>query len=308
MTGGSAGGLRVNRELARAANEARIAFGMGSFRVLLRDPSRIEDFRLRDLLPDVPLLANIGGVVLRESGPRVILELAERTEADALVVHLNPGQELFQPGGDRDFRGVTGALRELISIATIPVIVKETGFGVGPGETLALLEAGAAWVDLAGAGGTNWIAVESHRLDPGPLREAAADFADWGHPTALLLAATASLLAATAGRVPPRPEGGALPLIASGGLRSGVDAAKALALGAGLVGMALPLVRAVAGEAGGRDAVLAYIERVAIGLRSAMLLTGSRTLADLRRGILRMDPNFSAEVKDLIEVDARAAK
>ncbi|MEI6873946.1 MAG: type 2 isopentenyl-diphosphate Delta-isomerase, partial [Spirochaetota bacterium] len=153
MTGGSAVGGRVNRELALVANEARVAFGLGSFRVLLRDPSFLGDFSLKPLLPDVPLLANIGAVVLRDAGAAAILELAKRIGADALVVHLNPGQELFQEDGDRDFRGILPALKKLMTIATIPVIVKETGFGLGPSEALALLDAGAAWVDVAGAGG-----------------------------------------------------------------------------------------------------------------------------------------------------------
>jgi isopentenyl-diphosphate delta-isomerase type 2 len=353
MTGGSAGGGRVNHGLARAANAAKVAFGLGSFRVLLRDPSFLDDFRVKRFLPDVPLLANIGAVVLREAGADAIFALARSVEADALVVHLNPGQELFQEGGDRDFRGLRDALTDLIAIATIPVIVKETGFGIGPADALSLLDAGAAWVDLAGAGGTNWIAVEAARREgssstdaPSPLRQAAADFDAWGAPTALLLAATGVLAAEpdrrwpapvvgagtvtgaapAAGAAPfargasssPAEDGGAspcrdpfaagfqaLPLIASGGLRNGVEVAKALALGAGMAAMALPLVRAV--EGGGEAGVGDYLERVAIGLRSAMLLTGSRTVDELRRGILRCGALFVDEARDLAMVDDHAS-
>jgi isopentenyl-diphosphate delta-isomerase type 2 len=315
MTGGSSGGGRVNRELAAAANEAGIAVGMGSFRVLLRHPEHLRDFCIKSIACDIPLLANIGAVSLREEGIGPVLELAHRVEADALVVHLNPGQELFQLDGDRDFTLLRDAINRLVDAADLPIIVKETGFGIGPAETLRLLADGVAWVDVAGSGGTNWIAVESYRLEEGPLREAAAAFDDWGYPSALLLAAigmarsgggpatsgAAPVVVAQAGailadsRMEPR-------LIASGGIRNGVDVAKALALGAGLAAMALPLVRAV--EAGGRDGALQFIERVATGLRAAMLLTGSSNLAALRRGILRMDPDFSSDAEELVRADA----
>ena len=292
MTGGSAGGGRVNRFLAAAANEARIAFGLGSFRILLRDPTWLADFQVRPLLPDVPLLANIGAVSLHEHGHAAVIDSARRLEADALVVHLNPAQELFQEGGDSSFVGLRDSLSRLFEACAMPIIVKETGFGIGPEEARALLASGAAQIDLAGAGGTNWIAVEAERLDPGPLRDAAADFDQWGYPTALLLAAVA--------------EGGTEPsrLIASGGIRNGLDLAKALALGAGLAGTALPLLRAV--ESGGRDGALAFIERLAIGLRSTMLLTGSASIEALRRGILIADAGFQADVRALAAADAAA--
>ena len=289
MTGGSSGGNRVNRELAQAAAEAGLAFGLGSFRSLLRDRERIGDFRVKPILGDLPLLANIGAVALRDSGGAAVIELAKSVEADALVVHLNPGQELFQSGGDRDFRGLRDAIARLVEAAKFPIIVKETGFGMAPDEVRDFLDLGVAWVDLAGAGGTNWIAVEAYRLDEGPLREAAADFDDWGWPTALLLAGLSDCGKAS-GREGMR-------LIASGGLRNGLDMAKALALGAGLAAVALPIVRAL--ESGGQDGVAAFLERLAHGLRAAMLLSASRDLAALRRGILRFDADFEAQARSL---------
>ena len=289
MTGGSSGGSRVNHFLAQAAAEAGLAFGLGSFRSLLRDRERIGDFRVKPILGELPLLANIGAVALRDAGAAPVLELAKSVEADALVVHLNPGQELFQPGGDRDFRGLREALARLVDVAKLPIIVKETGFGIAPDEVRELLALGVAWVDLAGAGGTNWAAVEAYRLDEGPLREAAADFDDWGWPTALLLAGLSDC-----GRG-GGPEG--LRLIASGGLRNGLDVAKAIALGAGLAAMALPVVRAL--ETGGKVGVADFLERVALGLRAAMLLSGSRDLAALRRGILGFDADFEAQASSL---------
>jgi len=294
MTGGSSGGSRVNRGLAQAAADAGLAFGLGSFRSLLRDRARIADFQVKAILGDLPLLANIGAVALRDAGAAAVLELSKSVEADALVVHLNPGQELFQPGGDRDFRGLREAIARLVESAKLPIIVKETGFGIAPDEVRDLLGLGVAWVDLAGAGGTNWAAVEAYRLDEGPLREAAADFDDWGWPSALLLAGLSDC-----GR---RSGPSGLPLIASGGLRSGLDVAKAIALGAGLAAMALPIVRAL--ESGGKVGVAAFLERIALGLRAAMLLSGSRDLAALRRGILGFDPDFAARAASLAGLDA----
>lgn len=287
MTGGSAGGQRVNRELALAAAEARVAFGLGSFRSLLRDRSRLEDFRVKSLLGDLPLLANIGAVTLREAGAAAIVELARAVEADAIVVHLNAGQELFQPGGDRDFRGLRDAIIKLVDASPMPVIAKETGFGFASDEIERLLSRGVSWVDLAGAGGTNWITVEAYRNGAGPLREAASDFDEWGQATALLLAAATGL-----GK---RSGSSGARIIASGGLRSGVEVAKALALGAGMTAMALPLVRAV--ERKGREGAVDFLSRVSIGLRAAMLLSGSRDIAALRRGILILDPDFEREAR-----------
>ena len=289
MTGGSLGGKRVNFELAAAAAEAGVAFGLGSFRPLLRDPDRLEDFRVRAILGDLPLLANIGAVVLRDAGAPAVLEIARTLEADSIVIHLNPGQELFQPGGDRDFTGLKDAIARLVEASDLPVIVKETGFGLAPDEVGTLLSSGVAWVDLAGSGGTNWIAVESYRLGAGPLRDAAGGFDDWGWPTALLLAG----LSDCGSRSGP----GGMKVIASGGLRDGIDVAKSLALGAGLAAMALPLVRAV--EAGGRESAAALLAKVATGLRAAMLLSGSRDVAALRRGILRFEPAFEAAARSL---------
>jgi isopentenyl-diphosphate delta-isomerase type 2 len=213
-----------------------------------------------------------------------IFEWLRRLEVQALVVHLNPGQELFQPEGDRDFRGLRRAIARLCEHSPVPVIVKETGFGILPSAVRELLDAGAAFVDLAGAGGTNWIRVEAYRLE-GEERAAAEEFADWGLPTAVLLGALR----------------GNERVLASGGLRSGLDAAKAVALGARLAGLALPFARAVA--AGGAEAVIALVRRLELSFRAAMLLTGSRTLEDLRRGVLWEEPAFTAAVQSLQAAD-----
>jgi isopentenyl-diphosphate Delta-isomerase len=278
MTGGSEGGFRINRELAAAAQELGIPVGLGSMRVLMKNPELFPHFHIKPAAADVPVLANIGAVHVRDIDHAELLDLAQRLEVQSLVVHLNPGQELFQPEGDRDFRGVTEAIGRLCDRSPLPVIVKETGFGILPSQARELLDAGAAYVDIAGAGGTNWISVESYRL-PEEERTAAAEFEDWGTPTAVNLAAF---------------RGEQSRLLASGGLRTGVEAAKAVALGAELVGFALPVARAAA--AGGAQAVVDWFRAVERSFRAVMLLTGSRTLAELREGTFWLEPSFSASV------------
>ena len=269
MTGGSEGGFRVNRELANAAGILGIPVGTGSVRVLLDHPELDSHFALKSQAPSVPLLANIGAVQVRDLDPSRLDDIMRRLDADALVIHLNPGQELFQPDGDRDFRGVRDGIARFIARAPYPVIVKETGFGIAPDESSFLLDAGAAYVDIAGAGGTSWISVEAYRDNEAALA-VAREFDNWGHPTAQLLAAS------------PVASG---KILASGGIRSGMDVAKALALGAASCGLALPLARAA--HSGGSEAVVAYIRYIETVLRGVMVLTGSSNIAGLRRsGVL----------------------
>jgi isopentenyl-diphosphate Delta-isomerase len=269
MTGGSAEGYRANKILAAIAQEARIPVGMGSIRILFRKPEVIDHFMLKRIAPDVPVFANIGGVQLINADTGPLVELLHRLEVDGVAVHLNPGQELAQPEGDRDFRGVLDGIASLCEKSPVPVIVKETGFGIGPAEAADLVDRGVRYVDVAGSGGTNWITVEGYRADA--ARRAIADeFADWGIPTAVAIAAARH-------STPGRDMGGRI--LASGGLRTGLDVAKSIALGAHAAGLALPFARAVAG--GGYEEGLAFAERVRAVLRTAMLLTGSRDIRAL---------------------------
>jgi isopentenyl-diphosphate delta-isomerase len=278
MTGGSDQGFLANRELAEAAREKRYPVGMGSIRILFDHPELFEHFHLKALAPDVPVLANIGGSQIRDGEQHRLFELLKRLEVDSLVVHLNPGQELFQPGGDRDFRGIKDSIARLCDGSPVPIIVKETGFGIRPGLVSELLAQGVRYVDVAGAGGTNWVTVEAYRLTE-QEREEAAEFADWGMPTALILAS----LGYQDGRI-----------LASGGVRSGLDVAKSLALGAHAAGLALPLIRRVV--AGGAEAVVCYLDRLENSLRTVLILTGSSTPADLRAGKFWLDPAFAGSV------------
>ena len=288
MTGGSAGGFKANKDLARAAEVLGIPVGLGSLRVLVDNTELLPHFDIKPLAPSVPILANLGAVQMREVNRPAVYELLKRLEAQALVIHLNAGQELFQPGGDRDFRGLKEAIARVCEECPLPVIVKETGFGIAPHLARELLACGAAYVDLAGAGGTNWILVESYRL-PGEEFASAGQFADWGIPTAVLLASFG---------------GKQIRLLASGGVRSGLDAAKALAMGAQMVGFALPVIREV--TAGGADAVIGFFRRLEKTLRAAMLLTGSSDIQALRRATTWREAAFSAELNAFLRAEAFA--
>ncbi|CAN5904161.1 type 2 isopentenyl-diphosphate Delta-isomerase [soil metagenome] len=269
MTRGTPDAAAINRQLARAAEKAGIAFGVGSQRAMDEHPERAGTYQVRDVAPNVVLLGNIGGVQALALGPARVVELAKRIGADALAIHLNPGQELIQPHGDRDFRGVRDGIARIVEASPVPVIVKETGCGVSPQTAQMLLAAGVTTVDVAGAGGTSWVAVEAVRAQGANDGDAAAlgnELWDWGIPTAVSVVACAK-----AGLV----------TVASGGMRTGSDVARALALGARLGGMAAPMLRAQrdGGEAGVGDA----IGRVLDSLRAICLLSGCRRASDLSR-------------------------
>jgi len=281
MTGGSAEGFAANTNLARAAQEARVPVGLGSIRILLDEPSLFEHFHVKPLAPDVPVLANIGAVQARDIPHATVFEMLRRLEVQALAVHLNAGQELFQPDGDRDFRGLEPAIGRLCEGSPVPVIVKETGFGINPVLARRLLDLGVRYVDVAGAGGTNWVAVESYRL-PESRFVGARSFDQWGLPTALLLDA----LADRRGRI-----------LASGGVRSGVDVAKSLALGAELAGLALPFIRAVVRD--GVEGAVALIDELSRVLKAAMVLSGCADVAELRRAPLLRSQQFVQAVEAL---------
>ena len=296
MTGGSEKGFFANRELARAAQATRLPVGMGSIRILFEHPELAPHFRLKEIAPDVPVLANIGGVQVRDESHGRLFEWVKRLEVDALVVHLNPGQELFQPEGDRDFKGIEAAVGRLCEGSPVPVIVKETGFGIRPASAARLLDLGVAFVDLAGSGGTNWVTVEAYRI-PESERGAAEELRDWGLPTALLLCAMEASQRG-AGVADSR-------VLASGGVRTGLDIAKSVALGARLAGLALPFIREVV--AGGAEAVVRRIEQLETVIRAVMVLTGSWVLDDLRAGKTWLEPGFAAELKAFQEAETAGA-
>ena len=267
MTGGVERGGEINRRLAVAAQAARVAMGVGSQRAALEDPELAATFRVRELAPDVPLMANLGVSQLGRRGAVARChDAVAMIGADALVLHTNPLQEALQPEGTPRFAGLLERIGEVAAGLDVPVLVKEVGWGISEGTARALAEAGVAGVDVAGAGGTSWSEVERHRMADPVMRAAAASFREWGIPTA----------EAVVGCRRGCPDG---VVIASGGLRSGVDAAKCLALGADAAAFAAPLLRAAVA---GPDALADELRRVTAELRIAMFCVGAGTVPELR--------------------------
>jgi len=267
MTGGTERAGEVNRDLATVAERAGVAFGVGSQRAMLEDASREASYRVRSVAPNVVLIGNIGLTQAVAAGVDRVRALADRIGADAMAVHLNVGQELTQPEGDRDFRGGLQILEQLAKAFGDRLLVKETGCGISPSVAMRLVDAGVTHLDVSGLGGTSWIRVEQLRAK-GVASDVGALFSGWGIPTA---AAVASVRRAVGGRAT---------LVASGGMRDGLEVAKALALGADLGGMALPLFRAQ--QTGGLPAAEQALETVIAALRQALALTGSRSVRELR--------------------------
>ncbi|MEO8706180.1 MAG: type 2 isopentenyl-diphosphate Delta-isomerase [Kofleriaceae bacterium] len=283
MTGGTAEAAAVNRDLARAAQATGVAFGVGSQRAMAEHPELAASYQVRDVAPDVVLFGNVGAVQALAMGPARVIELAKQIGADALAIHLNPGQELIQDHGDRDFRGVCAGIARIVDAAPFPVIVKETGCGLSREAARALAGAGVHTVDVAGAGGTSWVAVEAVRAAGGSDSEAlGSELRDWGVPTAVSVTACVR-----AGLV----------VVASGGMRSGHDIARALALGARAGGMAAPMLRAQ--RAGGYDAARREIERIVASIRSVCLLTGCARAADLARAPRHLGAPLRTYLEDL---------
>ena len=264
MTGGTPKASKINRDLARVAQRMGMMFGLGSQRAMMRDPRLTETYAVRDVAPDVLICGNIGVVQAAESSTAELQELAGAIDADFLCVHLNPAQEIVQDHGDRDFRGCVDALARLVEELPIPVIAKETGGGMSPQTLDQLCGAGVSAVDVSGAGGTTWVGVEA--LRGSPVAASIGDVLwDWGVPTA------ASVVFA---------HRRGLDTIASGGIRNGLDAARALALGANVASAALPYLRAAFD--GGYDAAIEVATVMRDTVRAVMLLTGSKNLAELR--------------------------
>jgi len=245
MTGGTDEAAQINRRLAEAAQEAGVAMGLGSQRAAIEDASLAATFQVREVAPDILLFANLGAVQLNYGyGLDECQRAVEMLEADALILHLNALQEAVQPEGDTDWAGLLGKIEAVCEALPVPVVGKEVGWGISAMTARQLVDAGVAAIDVAGAGGTSWSEVEYHRAPSAFHAQVARSFADWGLPTAESLQQVR--------RVAPD-----VTLIASGGLRDGIDVAKCIALGANVAGLAGPFLHAAA------DSVQAVQETIA---------------------------------------------
>jgi isopentenyl-diphosphate delta-isomerase len=262
MTGGAEEVARFNREIAALADRMGVGFGLGSQRVTLRHPEMKKTFRVRDVAPNVLLFGNIGVAQARELSAREVTRLGEEIGADAMCVHMNAAMEIIQENGDHDFRGSLDAIRRLVGESSLPIVVKETGCGFARESGIKLRGAGVEWIDVSGAGGTSWVGVETIRNRA--MRHLGEAFWDWGVPTAASVCELRSL---------------DLNLIASGGIRNGMQAAKALALGAKVVGVALPILRAYVSC--GIEGVEAFLNAFFDELRVALMLCGCSSVGDL---------------------------
>lgn len=264
MTGGTERATRVNRELAAIAEEHGYAIGLGSQRAMQRDGSKAKSYQVRDVAPNVLLLGNVGVVQARDSSIAELDDLVGQVGADALCVHLNPAMELIQSDGDRDFSGALDTLAKLASELSVPVVAKETGCGLSFSVARRLKSVGVEHVDVSGAGGTSWVGVETLRADD-ERRALGETFWEWGIPTA----ASVSYVARFGFRT----------IFATGGIRDGLEVAKCLALGASAGGIARGAL--VALEDGGKAGAVRYLNRMETELKTAMLLSGARSLQEL---------------------------
>ena len=275
MTGGHGRAIAINELLGRVAERAGIAIGVGSQRAALRDPSLIPTYAvLRDSAPHAFVIANVGVSQLVKQGDEAALSakdvraIVKMVRADALALHLNYLEESVQPEGQTRATGTESAIRALVKASPVPIIAKETGAGISRSTALRLRRLGVAAIDVGGVGGTSFAAIEGMRARErgDALRMTLGErFRDWGMPTAV------AVVGASAAR---------LPLIATGGVRSGLDAAKALALGATAVGVGRPLLQAALK---GEQACLDWLAAFELELRTAVFLSGIKRASDLRR-------------------------
>lgn len=268
MTGGTEMARSINENLAQAAQAHGLAMGVGSQRAAIENPALADTYRVRHLAPDILLFANIGAVQLNyHYGPEQCQRAVDMIQADALILHFNVLQEAVQPEGDTNFAGLLRKVEQVCKALPVPIIAKEVGWGFSERNIRDLVQAGVAAIDVAGSGGTSWSEVEYHRAPTAFHARVASCFADWGIPTA------------DAVRYAVRA-GAKLPIIASGGLRNGLDIAKCIALGAQLGALAGPFLKAADISA---DAVDQLARELIAQLRIAMLCSGASNLAQLQQ-------------------------
>jgi isopentenyl-diphosphate delta-isomerase len=267
MTGGTDEAEKINLTLAEAAQITHIAMGLGSQRAAIEHPELAPSFQVRQVAPDILLFANLGAIQLNYGyGLNECLKAVEMVEADALILHFNALQEAVQPEGDTRFAGILDKIEAVCRSLPVPVIAKEVGWGFSESAARRLADAGVRAIDVAGAGGTSWSQVEMYRATSESQARLAAAFLDWGIPTADSIAMI-------------RRSATELTIIASGGIRSGVDIAKTIALGAVMGGMAGPFLKAAVNSL---DETIATIQEIAHQIKVCMFAAGAKNLDALR--------------------------
>jgi len=268
MTGGCDIAANINKNLAMAAQRVGVVMSVGSQRLGIEDPSLVSSYRVRDVAPDIPLLANLGAVYLNYGyGLEECEKAVAMIGADALILYLNPMQKVFQARKKLDFGGIVERIAYICKNLSVPVIVKEVGFGLSANAAKILRDVGVSIIDIAGAGGTSWVKI-TRMLNGEGSEEDSRHFDAWGIPTADALIAVREAVRD-------------IPVIASGGIRSGLQMAKAIALGADYVGMALPLLEPAVESA---EAVTKKLSKMIWELKAAMFCCGTIDVAQLREG------------------------
>ena len=267
MTGGTEEAAEVNRNLALTAQACGIAMGVGSQRAILAHPELAATYQVRRFAPDILLFANIGAVQFNY-GLTIdqCRRLVDDIQANALILHFNPLQEALQPEGETNFSDLLRHIEQLAASLPVPVVAKEVGAGISLAAAQRLIDAGVAAIDVAGTGGTSWALVEMYRMKHPERQAIAAQFADWGLSTAECIQSIRTAY----------PD---LPLIASGGLRGGIHAAKCVALGADLVGMSTPFLKPAMQSA--EDCIKAAQEIIET-IRIAAFLIGAQSFTQLK--------------------------
>lgn len=267
MTGGPHLGRTINRHLAEAAQRMNVPMGVGSQRITSERPESLESFLVRDVAPGVFLIGNLGAVQLNYGfDVESVRRLMDSIGANAMYLHLNPLQEVIQPEGDTNFKGLLAKITEVCRGLGAPVLVKEVGNGIAPDTARRLADAGVSAIDVAGAGGTSWSRIEGKRSTDPLSRTLGELFGDWGLPTTEAVRQCRAELAS-------------MPIVASGGVRSGLDVAKALALGADMAALAIPFLEAATTST---EQVQQVLERLVMELKVTMFCLGCRTIAELK--------------------------
>ena len=275
MTGGTKEAEKINRNLAVCAQTFKLSMGMGSQRAGLENDASMQSFKVRQYAPDILLFANLGAVQLNYSYTiEHCKKVVDAIDADALILHLNPLQEALMEDGDTNFGGLLNKIEEVVEKIPVPVVIKEVGWGISAEVAKKLINIGVCGLDVAGAGGTSWSEVEKHRASSKNNKEIASAFKDWGIPTADSI-------------INIRQEFKDLPLIASGGLKNGIDIAKCIALGANLGGMARQFLLPAAES---EDALLNATHIITRQFSIAMFSVGAKNIGELQTNkIVRMD-------------------